>query len=104
MAHWKYSVAPRYTSGSPALVTMERAERLARFERGAYLAACSGRYGPVERARALRLGLAGVVVAWTDDRRVRVVADLITGRNAALRLDGEHLDVHSALTEEESHG
>lgn len=59
MSH--YNVNPRYTSGSPAMVDRETAERVAAEEREAYSAHITGIYGEPRRAMADREGLSGIV-------------------------------------------
>jgi hypothetical protein len=55
-----YSVAPRYTPGSPGLVDRRIAERVAREEARAYEEAITGADGEAETRKAKALGLCGV--------------------------------------------
>ena len=76
-----YSVTPRYSGGSPAMVDQSTALRVVQDERGEYEAALSGIYGAEKKARAEREGLDFIVVCM-DERRDRWdVADAITGKH-----------------------
>lgn len=70
-----WNVAPRYTSGSPAMVDEATARRVAEQEQAAVAAIMLGMCGPEEKARAERLGLEGIV--WSCSGRIMI--DVITG-------------------------
>jgi len=61
-----YDVAPRYTCGSPALVSRRTGEGVAKDERDAYERHLEGLYGEEGKAKAMRLGLSRIV--WTRVR------------------------------------
>lgn len=67
-----FSVRPRYTPGSPAMVHPEVAVRVAAEERRAHEHALSGAWGEVQQQRAEALGLGGVAY---------VMAEQGSGRN-----------------------
>lgn len=58
-----YTVAPRYTPGSPAMVPQPIAEKVAEEEKRAYQAALTGVMGEAEKAMAETFGLRGIVEA-----------------------------------------
>lgn len=72
-------VAPRYTPGSPALVSLEVAERTAREEREFIEHALGGVWGEERRAEAERLGLRGIAEVRVERRDHWEVRDLCTG-------------------------
>lgn len=74
-----YNVAPRYTPGSPALVSREIAERVAKEETHFIQHAMEGAWGAEHQARAGRLGLAGIVELRVERRDHWEVTDLCTG-------------------------
>lgn len=74
-----YNVAPRYTPGSPAMVSQEVAERVAKEEAAFIKTALSGRWGERHQARAARLGLSGIVELRVERRDHWEVTDLCTG-------------------------
>jgi len=74
-----YNVAPRYSPGSPALVSREIAERVATDEKRAIDAALSGFWGEKHKARAELLGLRGIVEQRKETRKGWEVLDMITG-------------------------
>jgi hypothetical protein len=92
-----FNVAPRYTPGSPALVSEDIALRVALQERGSIVHALEGAWGENEQAKANRLGLRGIV----EYRRERgsgknsgwEVIDLCTGEKF-FRLSAEALRKH----------
>ena len=73
-----FNVAPRYTSGSPALVPMDTALRVARQERKSYEDALRGRYGDDDRQEALEKGLSGIAEIHYETRKGWDVLDLCT--------------------------
>lgn len=77
MSH--YSVHPRYTPGSGAMVSRAQAERVAAQERDAHARALTGVYGAAERERAERLGLAGIAELLAEEGGAWLVRDLCTG-------------------------
>lgn len=60
MGYGYYTVAPRYTCGSPALVPEVIAERVAKQEKDAYAYVLEGIEGEQRKALAERLGLRGI--------------------------------------------
>lgn len=60
MRHGYYTVAPRYTCGSPALVDGRTAERVAKEEQGVIDWVLQGYEGEERRLRAEKLGLRGI--------------------------------------------
>lgn len=76
-----YDVAPRYTAGSPALVSNAQARQLAVWELEGHQRALGGAYGPDEQTRATKLGLAGIVERKVEKGRHWEVFDLITGES-----------------------
>lgn len=77
MSH-HYDVKPRYTAGSPAQVDLETATRVADQERRGYDEALEGSYGAVEREKAERLGLKGIVEERVEKIDCWIVCDLLT--------------------------
>lgn len=78
-----YNVSPRYSPGSPALVSREIALKVARDEKEFIQHALEGAWGEEQKKRAERLGLRGIVEA-RDERRSGKnsgweVEDLCTG-------------------------
>ncbi len=71
-------VAPRYTPGSPAMVHLDIAARVAAQEHDAYKYRMAGYCGPEEQLRAERLGLMGIAEILTETRKGWDVEDLIT--------------------------
>jgi hypothetical protein len=69
-----YHVYPRYTSGSPAQVPYDTAQRVVTEERRAFLHALSGVMGRENQIVAQELGLHGIVIATQElsRRRVRI--------------------------------
>lgn len=61
MKRGHYSVRPRYTPGSPALVDYRTAQRVAEQEKDSYRGDLGGYYGEELQARAEKLGLRGIV-------------------------------------------
>ena len=81
MSH--YNVNPRYTSGSPAMVGLGTATHVAAQEREDYKAALTGIYGDVQKERAEKLGLKGIVecilkMERNNRRDGYIVHDLLT--------------------------
>ena len=72
------NVAPRYTSGSPGVVDEGTAARVAQQERDAYKRALEGVYGNVERSRAEKLGLRGIVYSYHVRGKQVYVTDYLT--------------------------
>ena len=82
-ARWSwFNVAPRYSPGSPALVSQAIAERVAADEVDFYRAVLEGVYGPDEVARAQQLGLDGIVEERVERHDGELVRDVITGRES----------------------
>lgn len=73
-----YNVAPRYTGGSPAMVTGPTAAMVAADEREAHRRALTGVYGDAERDRAERDGLRGISEYVREVAGCWLVHDLIT--------------------------
>lgn len=74
-----YEVTPRYTAGSPAVVSRAIAEEVARTEREFYHHAKEGYWGCEWRRKAERLGLAGIVKSYLQRGHIYIVNDLLTG-------------------------
>lgn len=74
-----YNVAPRYTPGSPAIVTEDMALRIAKEEENMYNEARSGLYGGEMREKALKLGASGIVELRYETPKGWDVLDVITG-------------------------
>lgn len=75
----QFTVRPRYSAGSGALVSEAIAIRVARQEREGYDAACSGIYGAAARERAERVGLGTIVLMLVERPKAWHVYDLLTG-------------------------
>ena len=78
------NVRPRYTPGSPAMVDLRTASKVAKDEKEFYEYALSGTWGAKEKERAEREGLAGIAEQVLFEKRERrtngfIVRDLITG-------------------------
>lgn len=73
-----YNVEPRYTPGSPAMVSYPQAKTVARDEREAYQACLEGLCGPEQKARAEELGLKGIVEERHEEHNRIYYHDLIT--------------------------
>ena len=83
MSDGYFTVAPRYTCGSPALVSHEIAHRVAKEEKSSYEYILEGLEGEERKERAKRLGLRGIA-EWKCERgrgkkHGWEVKDLITG-------------------------
>jgi len=78
-ARVRFNVAPRYTAGSPAMVPMKTALRVAEQERRGYHYAADARYGLDDVERARRLGVKGIVTATREVRGKVQTLDLFTG-------------------------
>jgi hypothetical protein len=85
MATRWYQVAPRYTSGSPALVDARLARHVAAAERAAHARALTGLYGDAAREEAEHCGLAGIVWSWRQHGRSVRYQDEITGEGGSFR-------------------
>lgn len=72
-------VAPRYTCGSPALVSRRTGEGVAKDEREAYDAHLTGLYGAAGVEKAKRLGLSRIVWERSERRGTYHFRDEITG-------------------------
>lgn len=74
-----FNVAPRYSNGSPALVSRAQAEQVVQDECGAYARAISGSEGCNRQEQARTLGLSGIV----EEREMHsfhyIAHDMITG-------------------------
>ncbi len=75
-----FSVAPRYTPGSPGLVDEETALRVASQEKETYEVAAEGAYGVDFQRIAREKGLGGIVEKRIERGQGWDVTDLITGR------------------------
>jgi hypothetical protein len=79
------NVRPRYTPGSPALVSMIQGEEVVADERRAYEHALDGHYGEEAQQRAMNLGLARIAFVKVRERcraqqrTIITYRDLITG-------------------------
>ena len=73
-----YSVYPRYTPGSPAVVDRVIAEQVAKEEIEAYARTLTGVYGVAQRERAESLGCAGIVELVSERSGKLYFYDLIT--------------------------
>lgn len=82
-----YNVAPRYTPGSPGIVSEAIAEDVAKNERQVHAWALEGRYGEAERERARSLGLAGIVELRSEGKKGWDVLDVITGERFVRSFD-----------------
>lgn len=80
-ARGHFSVAPRYSGGSPAQVDERLAERVASEEVDGFLMSLAGAYGPEGLARAERLGLEGIVEERVERHGGWEVRDLISDRH-----------------------
>lgn len=74
-----YSVHPRYTPGSGAMVDERTARRLAADEKEAYEYARIGCMGPDEKTKAEKLGLLGIAEFLVEGSKTWTVTDLCTG-------------------------
>jgi hypothetical protein len=84
----RFTVAPRYTCGSPGLVRSAEAARLARDEEAQYSEVISGLLGEEKKAQAMRLGLSGIVEERWEFQGKRHFRDLITDETGLLGTDG----------------
>lgn len=77
-----YNVAPRYSSGSPALVDRNTALHVAQQEHEQYQAHLEGLYGTAQQERAKTLGLDGIVESRLEKSNSRGwrVYDVLTGK------------------------
>lgn len=91
---WALNVAPRYTPGSPALVSRRTGEQVAKEERDAYERHLEGLYGPEGVAKASRLGLGKIVYERVREREA--------GRGANRRTIVTWLDIITGERYEES--
>ena len=102
-----FSVRPRYSCGSGALVSGDVAFRVAEEERSDYDRALEGTYGEDQKRRAEVLGLRGVAVAMAESGSGKnfrwLVYDLITGecycRPDDLGIERFGFESYSTLTE-----
>ena len=74
-----FYVRPRYTPGSPGMVSQELAERIAREEKDSYETNLTGIYGQAGIDRANKLGLFGISESKKEMKKGWEVHDLITG-------------------------
>jgi hypothetical protein len=74
-----YNVAPRHTSGSPAMVDERTALRVARQERVSYERSLEGFYGEESREKAQEAGISGIVEVRREKKKSWDVLDLCTG-------------------------
>ena len=73
-----FDVHPRYTPGSPGLVSRRVGAQVARDEREVYGRHLSGLYGPQGIAKAQRLGLSRIVWSRHESRGTLYYLDAIT--------------------------
>lgn len=73
-----FNVAPRYTTGSPAMVKDETARQVAKQESSAYKRHLSGTYGDSAKEFAERTGLRGISYLTTERGKWMWVQDIIT--------------------------
>ena len=83
------NVRPRYTPGSPALVSMIQGEEVVEDERRCYELARAGRYGDAAQLRAETLGLARIAFVKIAERNRRLQRTVITYRDL---ITGETFD------------
>jgi len=74
-----FSVSPRYTSGSPAQVDEDTAQRVAKQELAAYHRTLEGVYGEDAKQRAIKDGCDWIAYEWNEKGKNVVRVDLITG-------------------------
>lgn len=74
----RYSVAPRYTPGSPAMVSEQIARQVAAEEKEAYPYYLQGTCGEAQKKRAELLGLDNIAYAYSESGKLFLVWDLIT--------------------------
>jgi hypothetical protein len=88
-----FYVRPRYSAGSPAMVTERIAFQVAADERYCYEHTLSGAYGEEQKKRAEVLGLRGIAYAMAEHgsgRKFRwLVFDLVTGERFRRHHDEE---------------
>jgi len=70
-----YNVNPRYTPGSPAMVSKSIAEHVAQQEREGYERALTGVMGEEDKAKAETAGLRGVVEGVLAEKKWRVLTE-----------------------------
>jgi hypothetical protein len=61
-----FDVMPRYSCGSPAMVSEAQALKVVQDERSAYVRVTEGMYGAEAKAAAYRMGLYGIVWSWQE--------------------------------------
>lgn len=81
-----YSVAPRYTAGSPAQVDQATAARVVEEERRAYPPTLEGVYGAEAKAEAEAKGLRGIVWSWRQRGALIVWHDEITEESGEIKI------------------
>lgn len=84
-----YHVAPRYTGGSPALVSEFIAHRVAEQEKNGHEQALSGFWGDQQKLRAERLGLRGVAELREETKKGWLIFDLCTEEHLLKLYDPE---------------
>jgi hypothetical protein len=86
-----FNVAPRYTCGSPAMVSAAIALRVADEEKEGYAVTLEGVYGPEAKALAERAGLRRIAEAVIEKADCWLVHDLITQEDyiRPFTVDGE---------------
>jgi len=75
----RYYVSPRYTPGSPAMVSEEIALRVITEEQKSYEHAVAGVLGAEAQAKAFSIGMVGIVEKRQEQRTSWRVTDLCTG-------------------------
>lgn len=79
MAKEHYHVAPRYTSGSPAMVPVYTAQKVADEELRAFEMTKTGVFGPDQATQAETRGVERIAYSTRESGRFMHVTDLITG-------------------------
>ena len=74
-----FSVAPRFTPGSPGVVDFHTVQKVASEEAGSFVHARMGRYGGRLQRQAETQGLAGICEVRVEIRKGWEVLDLCTG-------------------------
>lgn len=96
--HESFHVRPRYTPGSPALVSMGLAARVGDEERSAFRIVRAGAEGPENAQRAKTLGLHLIAYTLYETKSGVEVTDLLTGeryRRESKYSEGDEVEVWS---------
>jgi hypothetical protein len=88
-ADYRFNVAPRYSCGSPAMVSEGIAMHVAANEQSAYGYILAGSQGDKGEEEALRDGLGGIVTAMREQPRGKGwdILDLLTGERTLKAFD-----------------